>query len=86
LIAAVLDRGATEVQVEKLISRNLLRVWTQVVAVREQMKREGVKPVEDVWEGRTWWRFNGHHQIEDPDPEDERGWGWFAMDKPTDAI
>ncbi|KAL2214627.1 membrane dipeptidase [Sarocladium strictum] len=86
LIAAVLDRGATEVQVEKLISHNLLRVWTQVVAVREQMKREGVKPVEDVWEGRTWWRFNGHHQIEDPDPEDERGWGWFAMDKPTDAI
>ncbi|KAH7021460.1 membrane dipeptidase-domain-containing protein [Microdochium trichocladiopsis] len=86
LIAAVLDRGATTEQVEKLISRNLLRVWTRVAAVREQMGREGARPVEDVWEGRKWWRFNGEHQIEDNDPGDTRGWGWFGMDKPTDAI
>lgn len=84
LLKGVLDRAATEDQLALLIGENMLRVWRAVSAVREEMKAEGVRPVEDVWEGREWWRFNGEHQIPDPDPEDKMKYGWFAID-PADG-
>lgn len=59
LLKAILDRGATEEQLAKLAGENILRVWSDVEKVRDDMKEEGVLPVEDVWEGRTWWRYDG---------------------------
>ncbi len=63
----------------------MLRVFHGVVKVRDEMKAEGVKPVEDVWEGRTWWRFDGTYQMPDPDPEDKLGYDWFGVPLPEDA-
>jgi membrane dipeptidase len=83
LLKAVLDRGATEDQLRLLVGENVLRVWQGVVRVRDDMKAAHVKPVEDVWEGREWWRFDGARQIPDPDPEDKMGYGWFAVDAAT---
>jgi len=83
LLEAVLERGATEEQLAKLCGRNMIRVWKGVVAIREKMKQEGVEPVEDTWEGRTWWRWGGHYQIVDPDPEDKMGWDWYVPDEPV---
>lgn len=57
LLKAILDRGATEEQLAKVAGENILRVWRGVVKVRDEMKAEGVLPVEDVWEDRTWWRY-----------------------------
>jgi membrane dipeptidase len=39
------------------------------------MKLENIKPVEDVWEGRKWWRFDGEYQMEDPNPKDKLEFG-----------
>jgi membrane dipeptidase len=88
LLAGILDRGATEGQVAKLISQNILRAWSDVVAVRvqEEMKLENIKPMEDVWEGRKWRRFDGEYQMEDPDPEDKLGFGWFGVPPPADTV
>jgi membrane dipeptidase len=86
LLAKILDRGATEAQVAKLISQNVLRVWADVVTVREKMKLENIKPVEDVWEGRKWWRFDGEYQMDDPDPEGKLGFGWFGIPPPADSL
>jgi membrane dipeptidase len=85
LLAAILDRGATEEQLAQLIGENILRVWEGVISVRETMRKEGIKPVEDVWGGRTWWRFDGEYQIPDPDPEDLIGYDWFGVPVPDDA-
>lgn len=60
LLKAILDRGATEEQLAKVAGKNMLRVWRGVVDVREQMAQEGVLPVEDVWQGRKWWRYDGY--------------------------
>lgn len=78
LLKAILDRGATEEQLEKVIGANILRVWRGVCAVRDQMSAAKVLPVEDVWEGREWWRFGGFYQMPDPDPEDKLGLDWFG--------
>ncbi|RDW89770.1 dipeptidase-8 [Coleophoma cylindrospora] len=86
LLAAVLDRGATEAQLSKLVGENILRVWSGVAFTRDKMALEGVKPVEDVWEGRKWWRYDGEYQINDPDPEDKHGYGWFGVPLPADAM
>jgi membrane dipeptidase len=53
LLKAILDGGATEEQLAKVAGDNLIRVWEGVAKVRDEMKKEGVLPVEDVWEGRT---------------------------------
>lgn len=82
LLEAILDRGATEEQLAKLAGQNMLRVWKGVVAVRDQMKQEGVLPVEDVWEGRQWWRYDGYYQMPDPDPEDKLGLDWYGVPPP----
>lgn len=60
LLQAILDRGATEEQLAKVSGQNMIRVWKGAVQVRDRMKEEGVLPVEDVWEGRTWWRYDGY--------------------------
>lgn len=59
LLKAILDRGATEEQLALVMGENMLRVWQGVEECSAAMKAEGVLPVEDVWEGRTWWRYNG---------------------------
>lgn len=79
LLAAILDRGATEEQLAKVMGANLLRAWRGVEATRDQMAREGVLPVEDVWEDRTWWRYDGYYQMPDPDPEDKLGLDWYGV-------
>jgi membrane dipeptidase len=79
LLEAILDRGTTEEQVSKLIGENVLRVWRGVAKVRDEMKQAGVLPVEDVWDDRRWWRYDGYYQMEDPDPEDRLGLGFFGV-------
>ncbi|OAA59208.1 membrane dipeptidase [Niveomyces insectorum RCEF 264] len=83
LLQAILDRGATEAQLAKVAGQNLLRVWRGAVAVRDAMQAEGVLPVEDVWDDRTWWRFDGYYQMPDPDPEDKLGLDWFGVAPPA---
>lgn len=78
----ILDRGATEEQLSKAIGENVLRVWKGVEGVRDQMAAEGVLPVEDVWEGRQWWRYDGYYQMPDPDPEDKLGLDWYGVPPP----
>ena len=47
LVAEMLKRGLTDEDVEKIIGRNLLRVWNQVDAVAEKIQGEHKKPVQD---------------------------------------
>lgn len=82
LLRAILDRGATEEQLAKVAGENMIRVWEGVVKVRDQMATEGVLPVEDVWEGRKWWRYDGYYQMPDPDPEDKLGLDWYGVPPP----
>lgn len=97
-----MDRGATKEQLAKVAGENMLRVWQGVKNVRDQMKTEGIKPVEDVWEGRTWWRYDsmsGTHmrqrallivgqycQMPDPDPEDKLGLDWYGVAPPEQGL
>lgn len=86
LLKAILDRGATEEQLAKVAGENMIRVWTDVARVRDEMKAEGVLPVEDVWEGRQWWRYDGYYQMPDPDPEDKLGLDWYGVPPPEDGL
>ncbi|EXJ78932.1 hypothetical protein A1O3_08432 [Capronia epimyces CBS 606.96] len=56
LIEAVMRRGASDEQVRKLVGENILRVWRQN-ELNAQVWRNDL-PVEDVWEGRRWTRWN----------------------------
>jgi membrane dipeptidase len=85
LLKAILERGATEEQLAKVAGENMLRVWTQVSRVRDEMAAEGVLPVEDVWERRQWWRYDGYYQMPDPDPEDKLGLDWYGVPPPKDG-
>ncbi|KAF7557459.1 hypothetical protein G7Z17_g676 [Cylindrodendrum hubeiense] len=86
LLQAILDRGATEEQLAKVIGENILRVWGGVVETRDQMKKEGVLPVEDVFKDRKWWRYDGYYQMEDPDPEDKLGLDWYGVPPPDEGL
>ncbi|KAI1336687.1 membrane dipeptidase [Xylariaceae sp. FL0016] len=86
LLKAILDRGATEEQLAKVSGENILRVWGGVVKVRDEMKAKGIKPVEDVWEDRTWWRYDGYYQMPDPDPEDKLGLDWYGVPPPDEGL
>jgi membrane dipeptidase len=86
LLKAILDRGATEEQLAKVVGQNVLRVWEGVVETRETMRREGVLPVEDVWKDRKWWRYDGYYQMEDPDPEDKLGLDWYGVPPPDEGL
>jgi membrane dipeptidase len=79
LMTAILDRGATEEQLAKCIGDNMIRAWKGVATKRDEMKAAGVKAVEDVWEGRQWWRYDGYYQMPDPDPEDRLGYDWYGV-------
>ncbi|KAH9904853.1 hypothetical protein F4778DRAFT_780026 [Xylariomycetidae sp. FL2044] len=43
-------------------------------------------PVEDVWEDRTWWRYDGYYQMPDPDPEDKLGLDWYGVRQPEEGL
>ncbi|KPM35900.1 hypothetical protein AK830_g10669 [Neonectria ditissima] len=86
LLKAILDRGATEEQLAKVIGENILRVWNGVAKIRDQMKDEGILPVEDVWKDRKWWRYDGYYQMEDPDPEDKLGLDWYGVPPPEEGL
>ncbi|KAF3490829.1 dipeptidase 1 [Arthroderma uncinatum] len=53
LIAKVLENGATDAQVRKLVGENVLRVWTEVEQISKKIQRSGALPVEEIWEGRN---------------------------------
>ncbi|KAI9737836.1 MAG: hypothetical protein M1834_009205 [Cirrosporium novae-zelandiae] len=59
LVETMMQRGATDDQVRKFLGENILRAWHQneINAVKLQ-KVMGKKPVEEVWEGRRWGRWN----------------------------
>lgn len=86
LLRAILDRGATEEQLGKVAGENILRVWRGVEKTRDEMKKEGVLPVEDVWDDRTWWRYDGYYQMPDPDPNDELGLDWYGVPPPDEGL
>ncbi|KAI8288922.1 hypothetical protein K4K60_009993 [Colletotrichum sp. SAR11_57] len=77
LLKAILDRGATEEQLAKVAGENILRVWRGVEKVRDEMKAEGVLPVEDVWEGREWWKYDGYYQMK-VDYNEDSGGDWIS--------
>ncbi|KAG6357736.1 hypothetical protein INS49_013615 [Diaporthe citri] len=54
LIQAVMRRGATDEQIRKLVGENILRVWKKNEEVAAEISASR-RPVEDVWEGRTWF-------------------------------
>ncbi|KAJ5358887.1 dipeptidyl aminopeptidase [Penicillium cataractarum] len=56
LIEAVMRRGATDEQMKKLVGLNILRVWSEIERNAKLFADE--LPVEDVWEGRSWSRWN----------------------------
>ncbi|RBR25399.1 uncharacterized protein FIESC28_01836 [Fusarium coffeatum] len=86
LLEAILGRGATEEQLAKVVGENILRVWKGVEKVRDEMKKEGVLPVEDVFKDRKWWRYDGFYQMEDPDPEDKLGLDWYGKPPPDEGL
>ncbi|KAF2753496.1 membrane dipeptidase [Pseudovirgaria hyperparasitica] len=86
LLKAILDRGATEEQLGKLAGENILRVWRGVENVKDLMRQDGVLPVEDVWEDRKWWRYDGYYQMDDPDPEDKEEMGWYGIPPPEEGL
>ncbi|KAJ5573921.1 uncharacterized protein N7459_008348 [Penicillium hispanicum] len=86
LLQRILERGATEEQLSKVAGENLLRMWRGVEATRDQMKNEGILPVEDVWEDRTWWRYDGYYQMPDPDPDDKLGLDWYGVPPPEEGL
>jgi membrane dipeptidase len=86
LLQYILDRGATEEQLAKVAGENVLRVWKSVEVIRDQMRTEGVQPVEDVWEYRSWWRYDGYYQMPDPDPEDKLELDWYEVQPPKEGL
>ncbi|KAJ4016318.1 hypothetical protein NW752_003440 [Fusarium irregulare] len=86
LLEAILNRGATEAQLAKVVGENILRVWEGVEKVRDDMKKEGVIPVEDVFKDRKWWRYDGFYQMDDPDPQDKLGLDWYGKSPPDEGL
>jgi membrane dipeptidase len=56
LIEAIMERGATDAQVRKLVGENLLRVWRANEEISRSLTESGEMPWEDVWEDRKWTR------------------------------
>ena len=60
LIEAVLRRGATDEQVQKLVGENILRVWRQNEIKSAQIRKgKDARPIESFWEGRAKPTFEG---------------------------
>lgn len=58
LIEAVMERGASDEQVRKLLGENVLRVWRMNEEKAKILQEGGEKPWEDTWEDRKWLRTN----------------------------
>ena len=58
LIEAVMRRGATEEQIRGLLGENILRVWKQNEVNAVAFEDANELPVEDVWIGRKWARWD----------------------------
>lgn len=58
LIEAVMRRGATDAQIRGLVGGNILRVWRENEINAEMFSAAGELPVEDVWSGRKWSRWD----------------------------
>ncbi|KAI5198292.1 hypothetical protein E4T39_06858 [Aureobasidium subglaciale] len=86
LLKAILDRGATEAQLALVAGENILRVWAEVASIAQKMQEEGMNPVEDVWEGREFWRYDGYYQMPDPDPDDKLGLDWYGVKPPEEGL
>ncbi|KAI7569465.1 hypothetical protein KC343_g9506 [Hortaea werneckii] len=86
LLKAILDRGASEEQLRKVAGENIIRVWQKVEDVSCHLQSEGMLPVEDVWEGRQWWRYDGYYQMPDPDPEDKLEMDWYGVPPPSEGL
>ncbi|CAJ2510539.1 Uu.00g095080.m01.CDS01 [Anthostomella pinea] len=72
LVEAVMKRGATDEQVRKLVGDNILRVWRENERVAATLADQ--LPVEDVWEDRTWTRWNNPLPVMIPgNPDRVRG-------------
>lgn len=56
LIEAIMERGATDAQVRKLLGENLLRVWKANEQISRSLAESGEMPWEDVWGDRKWTR------------------------------
>ncbi|EAS27784.3 dipeptidase 1 [Coccidioides immitis RS] len=54
LIELLLERGVTDEQARKLIGENILRVWSNVEEIAENIRALGEKPNEETWSGRKW--------------------------------
>lgn len=54
LMQLLMARGATDDQIRGLAGENLIRVWGNIEQRAREIQAEGVKPIEDEWEGRTW--------------------------------
>ncbi|KAI7153295.1 hypothetical protein KC349_g8470 [Hortaea werneckii] len=86
LLKAILNRGASEEQLRKVAGENMIRVWQMVENVGCRLQLEGMLPVEDVWEGRQWWRYDGYYQMPNPDPEDKLGMDWYGVPPPSEGL
>lgn len=86
LLKAILDRGATESQLAQVAGENIIRVWQGVAHTAERLQNEGMIPVEDTWEKRRWWRYDGFYQMPDPDPEDKLGLDWYGCKPPEEGL
>ncbi|KAH8430922.1 dipeptidase [Aspergillus melleus] len=61
LVAALLERGATDEQARLFAGENILRVWGEIEQIGAWIRGEGTKeslPSEAIWEGRRWTK--GH--------------------------
>ncbi|KAI5305099.1 hypothetical protein KEM56_005305, partial [Ascosphaera pollenicola] len=54
LVAKLLERGASEEDIRNFAGENILRVWGAVQAHAAKKQQAGVKPNEEVWDGRAW--------------------------------
>ncbi|KAH6879536.1 dipeptidyl aminopeptidase [Thelonectria olida] len=57
LVQAVMKRDASDEQIRKLVGGNLLRVWRENEIMAERLSAD-ILPVEDMWEGRKFSRWN----------------------------
>ena len=86
LLKAILDRGATEEELALVAGENIIRVWQGVADTAARLQGEGMAPVEETWEKRKWWRYDGFYQMPDPDPEDKLGLDWYGCKPPGEGL
>lgn len=86
LLQAILERGATEAQLAQVAGENIIRVWQEIADTASRLQDEGMQPVEETWEKRRWWRYDGFYQMPDPDPEDKLGLDWYGCPPPDKGL